>query len=76
MRIENRMMRMILDSDIVYVDGMTIKDRENLETHPNISDVMKNINNYYITSFNRDGKKGKRYLELHTEYVLDSRKCR
>jgi hypothetical protein len=70
MKTENRIIRMIMDSDIVYVDGQTIKDRENLETHPNVSDVMKNIDNYYITSFNRDSKKGKRYLELHSKYVL------
>ena len=67
---QNRIIRMVMDSDIVYVDGMTIKDSENLNTHPNVSDVMKNIDMYYITSFNRDGKKGKRYLELHSEYVL------
>lgn len=70
MKPENRIFRMILDSDIVYVDGMTIKDRENLQTHPNVDEVMKNIDNYFITSFNRDIKKGKRYLELHSEYVL------
>lgn len=68
--IKNRVLIMVRDSDIVYVDGMTIKDRNNEPTHPNVKDVMENINKYYITSFNRDGKKGKRYLELHSEYVL------
>ena len=70
MKNENRIIGMIMDSDIVYVDGMTIKDRENMETHPNVSEVMENIDEYYITSFNRDSKKGKRYLELHSEYIL------
>jgi spore coat polysaccharide biosynthesis predicted glycosyltransferase SpsG len=70
MKQENRIIKMIMDSDTVYVDGMTIKDRENLETHPNVNEVMKNIDNYFITSFNRDSKKGKRYLELRSEYVL------
>ena len=49
--IKNRITRMVMDSEIVYVDGMTIKDRDNEPTH-------------------RDSKKGKRYLELHSEYVL------
>jgi hypothetical protein len=69
---QNSILRMIMDCDIVYVDGKTIKDRDNPTTHPNCGDVMKNIDieNYYITSFNRDGKKDKRYLELHSKYVL------
>jgi hypothetical protein len=70
MKQENRIIKMIMDSDTVYVDGMTIKDKEHLETHPNVDDVMKNIDNYFITSFNRDSEKGKRYLELRSEYDL------
>ena len=60
----------LVSNEIVYVDGITIKDRANEPTHPDVKDVMENINKYYITSFNRDSKKGKRYLELHSEYVL------
>jgi archaellum component FlaC len=67
---KNRIENMVMDSEIVYVDGMTIKDRDEEPTHPNVKDVMEHINKYYITSFNRDGSKGKRYLELHSEYVL------
>jgi hypothetical protein len=68
--IKNRITIMVMDSEIVYVDGMTIKDIDKEPTHPNVKDVMENINRYYITSFNRNSKKEKRYLELHNEYVL------
>jgi hypothetical protein len=67
---KNKIIILILDTDIVYVDGKTVKDRNDASTHPNIKYVMENLNRYYITSFNRDGKKGKRFLELNTEYVL------
>ena len=67
---KNMITRMIMDSDIVYVDGMTIKDRYCETTHSNVKNVMKNINKYYITSFNRNGKRCLRYLELNSEYVI------
>jgi len=61
---------LIMDSDIVYVDDLTIKDRDNPTTHPNIDDVMKNIKKYYITSFNRDIKSGIRFLKLNSEHII------
>lgn len=67
---KNRIERMVMDSEVVYVDGMSIKNRNEVTTHPNIKDAMENINKYYVTSFNRDGSKGKRYLELNSEYVI------
>lgn len=61
---KNRITRMVMDSDIVYVDGMTIKDIDNEPTHPNVRYVMENINKYYITSFNRYGKKRKTLFRI------------
>ncbi|MFW6247374.1 MAG: hypothetical protein ACOC22_04375 [bacterium] len=64
---ENSILRMVYNSDIVYVDGMTIKDRYQNPTHPDIEKVMNNINNYYISYFNRNPKNGTRCLVLHSD---------
>lgn len=64
----NAIIKMIRDVDKVYVDGLTIKDREGRETHPNCSEVVQNIEKYHITSFNRNSEWGPRYLALTTDY--------
>ncbi len=72
MQNKNRIIGMIQDSNIVYVDGKTIKDRDRPteynqeeETH-----ILTNIDNYYITFFNRDISNGNRVLKLTTDHIL------
>lgn len=67
---KNRIIRMMMDSDVVYVDGKTIKDLHNPVEITKTEDILKNINNYHITYFNRDINKGDRVLYLDTEYTL------
>jgi len=68
--LKNRVTRMIMDSDIVYVDGMTIKNKHHTPNHSNIEEVMENIDKYYVTYFNRDLQNGERCLKLNSEYIL------
>jgi hypothetical protein len=70
MKYKNKIIRMIMDCDIVTVDDLTIKNRNGKITHPNKNHVLKNIDNYYITSFNRNSKNGLRFLELHSSYTI------
>lgn len=63
---KNRTIRMVMDSNIVYLDGFTIKDRNNKITHPNIKEAMKNIDKYYIVYFNRDRDNGELCLKLQS----------
>ena len=67
MKFKNSLIRMMFDSDIIYVDGETIKDRFKEPTHPNLKSVLKNVENYFIISLNRDIKQGPRYLELRSK---------
>jgi hypothetical protein len=64
----NTIMSMIRDVDIVYVDGLTIKDRRGRETHSNVAEVFKNLSKYHVTAFNRNSEWGLRFLVLTTEY--------
>ena len=70
MKRQNSILRMISDSDIVYIDDKTIKNRWKTPdiSHHNINS--KELEEYYITSFNRDSNKGHRILCLTSNYIL------
>jgi len=62
--LQNRTTRMVMDSDIVYLDGLTIKDMNNDTTHTNIKEAMENIDKYYVVYLNRDRDNGELCLKL------------
>lgn len=61
-------MRMVESVDVVYVNGLTIKDRSKNTTHPNCDVVLRNIDEYTIISFNRNSDWGPTYLVLSSTY--------
>ena len=68
----NKAIGMVMDSTIVYVDGKTIKHPEHNTdyTGEEVRNIMENIDDYYITFFNRDRSNGERVLKLTTKHVL------
>ncbi len=69
---ENTVFGMLQLSDIVYVDGKTIKDRHKLEEYSDeeSTNIMKNIDDYYIIFYNSDSSKGDRVLKLSSKLFL------
>ncbi len=51
--VENTIMKMVQNSDLVYIDGKPIKDRKN-ETGDNNVDINLLDENYYIAYYNTD----------------------
>jgi len=70
MNTKNKITRMMMDSSIVIVDGKTIKNKYGIPDIENASDIMRNIEDYHITFFNRDSNIADRVLILDTDYIL------
>ncbi len=69
---ENTIEGMIQFSDVVYVDGKTIKHRKELTelTSDEIEKIQENLDDYYIVFYNSDSSKGDRVLKLSSKLVL------